>query len=85
MESIRREGNKLNLPLIGREVAAKRRSTGLPPLVPSSRRPAMTSYHARTRAGLLLGLGAYMKWGVLPLYLKANDGVLPSENVAHRI
>jgi chloramphenicol-sensitive protein RarD len=85
VESIRHEGNKLNLALIGRKVAAKRRSTGLPPLVPSSRRRAMTSDHARTRAGLLLGLGAYMMWGVLPLYFKAIHDVLPSEIVAHRI
>jgi chloramphenicol-sensitive protein RarD len=45
----------------------------------------MTNEHARTRAGLLLGLGAYTLWGVLPLYFKAIVGVLPSEIVAHRI
>lgn len=45
----------------------------------------MTNEHARTRAGLLFGLGAYMLWGVLPLYFKAIVGVLPSEIVAHRI
>ncbi|HEX8535648.1 MAG TPA: EamA family transporter RarD [Allosphingosinicella sp.] len=45
----------------------------------------MTNDHARTRAGLLFGLGAYMLWGVLPLYFKAIVGVLPSEIVAHRI
>jgi chloramphenicol-sensitive protein RarD len=45
----------------------------------------MTAEHARTRAGLLLGLGAYTLWGVLPLYFKAIAGVLPAEIVAHRI
>ena len=37
------------------------------------------------RAGLLLGLGAYSVWGVLPLYFKALDHVPPTETVAHRI
>lgn len=45
----------------------------------------MTSDHARTRAGLLLGLGAYVLWGVLPLYFKAIQRVSPTEIVAHRI
>jgi chloramphenicol-sensitive protein RarD len=45
----------------------------------------MTSDPARTRAGLLLGLGAYLLWGVLPLYFKAIAEVLPSAIVAHRI
>jgi chloramphenicol-sensitive protein RarD len=45
----------------------------------------MTTEHARTRAGLLLGLGAYLLWGVLPLYFKAIDGVAATEIVAHRI
>jgi chloramphenicol-sensitive protein RarD len=38
-----------------------------------------------TRAGLLLGLGAYLLWGVLPLYFKLLQGVDPFEIVAHRI
>ncbi len=45
----------------------------------------MTDQHARTRTGLLLGLGAYLSWGVLPLYFKALAHVPPSEIVAHRI
>ncbi len=45
----------------------------------------MTSDHARTRAGLLLGLGAYVLWGVLPLYFKAMEGVSSAAIVAHRI
>lgn len=45
----------------------------------------MTDDHARTRAGLLLGLGAYLLWGVLPLYFKAIAHVDPTEIVAHRI
>ena len=39
----------------------------------------------RRRAGLLLGLGAYLLWGVLPLYFKALVRVDPTEIVAHRI
>ena len=39
----------------------------------------------RTRAGLLLGLGAYLMWGFLPLYFKLLAAVSPTEIVAHRI
>jgi chloramphenicol-sensitive protein RarD len=45
----------------------------------------MTNDHARARGGLLLGLGAYLLWGVLPLYFKALEHVRPTEIVAHRI
>jgi chloramphenicol-sensitive protein RarD len=45
----------------------------------------MTHDHARARKGLLLGLGAYAVWGVLPLYFKALARVGPVEIVAHRI
>lgn len=38
-----------------------------------------------SRRGILLGLGAYLCWGLLPLYLKLLDGVLPGEVVAQRI
>ena len=37
------------------------------------------------RSGLLFGLGAYLLWGVLPLYFKALVHVAPTEIVAHRI
>lgn len=40
---------------------------------------------SRTRAGLLMGLGAYSLWGVLPLYFKALAHVRATEIVAHRI
>jgi chloramphenicol-sensitive protein RarD len=45
----------------------------------------MTQDHERTRAGLLMGLAAYLLWGVLPLYFKALAHVDPVEIVAHRI
>ncbi|HEX8639964.1 MAG TPA: EamA family transporter RarD [Allosphingosinicella sp.] len=45
----------------------------------------MSDDHSRTRAGFLLGAGAYLLWGVLPLYFKALDHVGPTEIVAHRI
>ena len=38
-----------------------------------------------SRSGLALGLGAYLLWGVLPLYFKAVDHVGALEIVAHRI
>jgi chloramphenicol-sensitive protein RarD len=45
----------------------------------------MTRAQYSTRAGLLLGLGAYLSWGVLPLYFKLLQAVDPFEIVAHRI
>lgn len=45
----------------------------------------MSEEHQRARAGLLLGFGAYLLWGVLPLYFKAVAHVDPVEIVAHRI
>ncbi len=37
------------------------------------------------REGLLLGFGAYLIWGLLPLYLKLLVGVPSAEVLAHRI
>jgi chloramphenicol-sensitive protein RarD len=45
----------------------------------------MTDSHARARAGILMGLGAYFLWGVLPLYFKAIGHVPALEIVSHRI
>jgi len=45
----------------------------------------MSEEQKRTRAGLLLGLGAYLMWGFLPLYFKLLAAVSPTEIVAHRI
>ena len=38
----------------------------------------------RNKAGLLLGLGAYLLWGMLPFYWKALNDASPSEILAHR-
>jgi chloramphenicol-sensitive protein RarD len=37
------------------------------------------------RAGLAAGLGAYVLWGLLPIYFKLLKDVTPTELVAHRI
>ncbi len=37
------------------------------------------------RTGLLLGIGAYVSWGILPLYLKLLKGVPALQVLAHRI
>ena len=47
--------------------------------------PPMTQDHARGRAGLFLGFGAYLLWGFLPLYFKLLAHVDAVEIVAHRI
>lgn len=44
----------------------------------------MTQDQSR-RAGLLFGAGAYLLWGVLPLYFKLLANVSATEIVAHRI
>ena len=45
----------------------------------------MDDAHRRRRAGFLLGVGAYIVWGVMPLYFKALAHVPATEIVAHRI
>ena len=45
----------------------------------------MSDDYRSRRAGLLLGLGAYLIWGVLPIYFKAIDHVTATEIVSHRI
>ena len=45
----------------------------------------MSSDHGVSRAGLLYGLGAYLVWGVMPLYFKLLAQVSPTEIVGHRI
>jgi chloramphenicol-sensitive protein RarD len=45
----------------------------------------MIDSRARARAGILMGLGAYFVWGVLPLYFKAVGHVPAMEFVSHRI
>lgn len=37
------------------------------------------------RSGLLFAIGAYLSWGVLPLYFKAVAAVAPGEILAHRV
>lgn len=45
----------------------------------------MSSDHSAARAGLLYGLGAYLCWGVMPLYFKLLATVPATEIVGHRI
>src|SRR5687768_2199112 len=45
----------------------------------------MTDRNATARAGILMGLGAYTFWGVMPLYFKAIGHVPAVEIVSHRI
>ena len=48
-------------------------------------RAAMADDQKRTRAGLMLGLTAYLIWGVMPLYFKMLTQVPATQIVAHRI
>lgn len=45
----------------------------------------MTDPYKQARTGLILGLSAYLLWGVLPLYFKAVDHVGALEIVSHRV
>lgn len=45
----------------------------------------MSGEDSTRRTGLLLGIAAYLCWGVMPLYFKAVATVSPTEIVAHRI
>ncbi len=45
----------------------------------------MSDPQSQRRAGLLFGLGAYLTWGVMPLYFKAIAHVSALEIVAHRV
>ncbi|MGQ0659921.1 EamA family transporter RarD [Sphingosinicella sp.] len=45
----------------------------------------MSDAQARTRAGLLLGIGAYLIWGLMPLYFRLIAQVPAAEIVAHRV
>ncbi|KPF78213.1 protein rarD [alpha proteobacterium AAP81b] len=45
----------------------------------------MNDAPATARAGLLAGSGAYLIWGLLPLYLKLLTGIPAGEVLAHRI
>ena len=49
------------------------------------KRPAMSAPNGRMRSGLLFGLGAYLLWGIFPLYFKAIGHVGPIEIVGGSI
>ncbi|MCR9277363.1 MAG: EamA family transporter RarD [Pseudomonadaceae bacterium] len=46
--------------------------------------PALDAQHV-TAAGTLFALGAYVAWGVAPIYFKVMGHVPPAEMVAHRV
>lgn len=48
-------------------------------------RAAANRTHDHGSRGMLLGIGAYALWGILPIYFKAIAEVGPVEIVAHRI
>ncbi|MGH2322878.1 hypothetical protein ACQ10R_15745, partial [Enterococcus faecalis] len=49
--------------------------------------PVMTETTDRstTRGGLMLGIGAYAAWGLLPIYFHLLDGVPPIQMLSHRV
>jgi chloramphenicol-sensitive protein RarD len=51
----------------------------------TSTRPSDSPADADIRSGLMAAVGAYLLWGVLPLYFKAVGDVQPLVILAHRI
>ena len=47
--------------------------------------PKPPSLHAIDRRGLIFGLGAYLSWGLIPLYFKLLKSVPSVDIVAHRV
>jgi chloramphenicol-sensitive protein RarD len=47
--------------------------------------PMSQPQSARQNTGILLGLGAYIIWGLLPLYLKLLHAAPAAQILAHRI
>lgn len=45
----------------------------------------MNAPAASTRDGLIAGFGAYVMWGLLPLYLRLIDGIKAGDVLAHRV
>ena len=45
----------------------------------------MSDHPASTRTGLLLGVGAFVCWGLLPLYLHLLDPVPALQVLAYRV
>lgn len=50
-----------------------------------NRVPSESAISESARKGLLLGLGAYGLWGILPIYFKAIAAVPATDIVAHRV
>ncbi len=44
-----------------------------------------TTDRSTTRGGLMLGIGAYAAWGLLPIYFHLLDGVPPIQMLSHRV
>ncbi len=62
------------------------KAPGLPPGLPPASAPAMHSDQStKPHGGLTLALGAYLIWGVMPLYLRAVHWVPPLEFIGWRI
>ena len=40
---------------------------------------------SETRQGLTAALGAYLIWGMFPLYFKTLDGIPSQEVIVHRV
>lgn len=54
-------------------------------ITPAPVAPPPSAERDAARTGLLLGIGAYLSWGFLPVYMKALGTVPAPEILAHRI
>lgn len=68
--------------LVGAEIAPE----SVPPVASSElAKTAPPNASAEDRRGILLGIGAYALWGILPIYFKTLHMVAPLEMLANRI
>lgn len=51
----------------------------------TSTRDSIEPQASETRIGVLYGIGAYLAWGVIPIYFKQLTSVDPLEVLAHRV
>ena len=45
----------------------------------------MINDEQQSRQGVIFALGAYLMWGIAPIYFKALHSVFPIEIISHRV
>lgn len=64
---------------------ASQKADGLTPALCAPKAPTMSSQSQTPPNGLPFAFGAYLIWGMMPLYIKPLAGISAFEVLAHRI